>query len=158
EAVEEAQQFAGDLQRLGARHYLPGALALEARVRALTGDAAAARPLASPALAGDRELDDPQRDVSVHRVAHERRAMGGDTDRFRGFVDDVRERCRGFGFDSYDAALDEVRARAMLVSGEPAALARLVGASTDPEPTGIATLAACAGRLRLETGDPALAA
>ncbi|MCB0878155.1 MAG: Crp/Fnr family transcriptional regulator [Thermoleophilia bacterium] len=153
EAIEEAQQFAADLQRLGARSYLPGALALEARVRALAGDIEHARALASRALAGDRELEEPQRDVYVHMVAAELLAMGGDTDRFRGFVGDVRDRSSQFGFDSYDEALDEVTARAAVVSGDPKRMAAVLEHARTSEPTGLAVLAVAGARLRLELHD-----
>ncbi len=155
EAIEEAGRFAGDLQRLGARSYVPGALALEARVRAMAGDVVEARKLASRALAGDRELDESQRDVYVHMVAAELLSLGGDTDRFRGFVGDVRDRCEDFGFGSYDEALDEVCARAALVSGDAAQVTAILTRAKVSEPSGLAALAVAGARVRLEFGDDA---
>ena len=158
EAIDEAGRFTADVQRMGARHYVPGALALEARVHAIAGDAAQARSLASTALAQDRALDEPQRDVYVHMVAAELLALGGATERFRGFVDDVSERCRELGFDSYDEALDEVRGRAALVDGDAAALARVLDAARASEATGMANLAVSAARLLVEHDDAELRA
>jgi CRP-like cAMP-binding protein/tetratricopeptide (TPR) repeat protein len=155
EAIEEAARFTSDLERLGARHYVPGAMALEARVRAIAGDAEQARALAGRSLAADRDLAETQRDVYVHLVAAELLSMGGATARFRGFVDDVADRCAQLGFDSYDEALAEVRARALLVDGDADALAALLETVTPTEPTGFAALLTAAGRLRLEQGDHA---
>ncbi len=158
EAIDEAGRFTADVQRMGARHYVPGALALEARVHAIAGDATRARSLASAALAQDRALDEPQRDVYVHMVAAELLALGGATERFRGFVEDVSDRCRELGFDSYDEALDEVRARAALVDGDPGALTEVLDAARASEATGMANLAVCGARLLLERDDAGLRA